>query len=108
MKFTELDRDAPVSKKGTKKPIEGIRKTVVDNDRNFRIGTYEGHKRVAVYRNAIKVAVVQVEEDLSDEQILRDIKSEILAGTFDRQITEVYQKLYRARQNRKKAKKEEE
>ena len=107
MKFEKLERDAPISKRGIKKTIEGIRESVVKNKNNIRISQYENNKRVGIYRSGIKVAVVEIKESLSDDKIFEGMKEEILKGTFDHEIRDVYREMYQQRVEKRKAKEEE-
>ena len=107
MKFKVLDREASVSLRGRKRTIEEIRQTVAQRDRNFKISKYEDKYRVAIYRNGIKVAVVEIEEEgITEDEILNNIKEEILKGTFDEQLTKVYRQVLEERK-KKREKKEE-
>ena len=64
---------------------------------------YRGKIRAAIYRNGVKVAVVEFEGEISEEEVVKKLKEEVLKGTFDRQLTEVYRKVMEERKARRKA-----
>jgi len=108
MEFKILDRNEPISERGRKRTIEQIRQTVASRDRNFRVSRYQGKVRAAIYRNGVKVAVVEFEGEVSEEEVVEKLKEEVLKGTFDRQLTEVYRKVMEERKARKKAREKAE
>jgi hypothetical protein len=102
MEYKVLDRDASISLRGKKKTVEEIRETVARNERNIRIGTYYGKRRAGIYRNGIKVVVLEIEDKtLAPERIREELKQEILNGMFDEQLTILYGELLRERRKKK-------
>ena len=106
MGFKILDREEPISERGRRRTIEQIRETVAARDRNFRVSRYKGRIRAAIYRNGVKVAVVEFEEEMSEDEVVEKLKEEVLKGTFDRQLTEVYRKVMEERKARRRARAE--
>lgn len=100
VEFRILDRDEPISEKGRKRTIEEIRETVAGRDKNFKVSEYQGKVRVAIYRNGVKVAVVEFEGDVDEKEAVKRLKEEVLKGTFDRQLTEVYRKVMEERKRK--------
>jgi len=105
MEFKEIARESPISKRGRSRDIEDIRELVAKNEKGIKIAEYGNVKRVSIYRNTIKVAVVEVGKDLSDKYIREEIKKEILKGTFDKAITVTYTEIYGARAKQRREKK---
>jgi hypothetical protein len=92
MRLIHLDREARIR---TPMPIEMVRRSVVEQPGSIKLGTYYNKKRAAIYRGHVKVATVEMhfdaDENLSDVQIREVLKTQILRGTFDKELTEVYQ-----------------
>lgn len=89
------------------KPIQNIREAVVSNNNSIHVRWYKGALRAAIYRNAVKVGVIEVtDNDLTEEQVREEIKKEILGGAFDNELTDIYNRKVRERYHRLKAKKE--
>jgi hypothetical protein len=89
-----LDRNAPISDTG-RMPIEVVRKKVIQNPKNIVIGAVAGKKRIGLYRNTYKLITIEIENgnNLSDSQIREFVGKKILAGEFDIELTETYNKL---------------
>ncbi len=89
-----LDRNAPISDTG-RMSIEAVRKGVIQNPKNIVIGTVAGKKRIGLYRNTYKLITIEIENgnNLSDSQIREFVERKTLAGEFDRELTETYNKL---------------
>jgi hypothetical protein len=90
-----LDRTAPISDTGRVIPIEDVRKKVIQNPKNIVVGSFNGGKRVSVYRNTYRVATLAIKngEDSTNEQIREFVKRKIMNGDFDKEITQVYAQL---------------
>ena len=90
-----LDRTAPISDTGRVIPIEEVRKKVIQNPKNLVVGSFNGGKRVSVYRNTYRVATLAIKngEDSTNEQIREFVKQKIINGGFDKEITQVYAQL---------------
>lgn len=76
-------------------PIEEIRRNVAKNPKNIVIGIADGKRRIGLYRNTYRLDTIEFEngDHYTDEQIREFVKQKILAGEFDKEITEVYAKL---------------
>jgi hypothetical protein len=119
MEFKQLDRTEPISSKRcsifTPSPVEKVRTQIVrgtgGRQKSILIRTFKDKKRVSIYRGNTKVVALEIKEDLSDEEILKEIKREILSGRFDYEITEGFtliQKTIKYRGRLKKTQKAEE
>ena len=95
MGFKILDRGKNIEKR-PKKSIEEIRKDIVSDDNSIKVVNRGGMTYITIYRNFIKVAILEPDEilmQLSEDGIKDKIKDEVLKGTFDYQLIEEYKNI---------------
>ena len=107
MDFQKLGRDAPISENNRTKSTEEMREMVASNDKGIKISRYKDVWRVALYRNTIKVAAIQIDGDLAQEAVREGVKQEIRNGSFDKELTEEYAKIYQARKAKKRVREQQ-
>jgi len=99
MEYEKLPVKERVSESyGRPKSAEEARKIA-----RIKTGVFRGKKRVGIYRNGKKVAVLEIKDDVGDEEIQSVIKSEIAEGKFDRELVDVYRDTYRQQREKRRA-----
>ena len=87
------------------KTIEEIRKMVASNDRSIKVARYGKLWYAAIYRNAIKIAMVEIKNGVTEQQIREGLRNEILLGSFDSELINSHEELYRRKLENRKARK---
>jgi len=110
MNFRILDPEESISDRHKQKTIEEIRTAVASNDKNIKVSSYEGKTRASIYRNYVKVLVVEIsgqeeaqQEEYSPQEVRAYIKAQILAGAFDQQLTDGYREANRMNARKRRA-----
>ncbi len=99
--YKKVNRDIRLK---SAKTIEEIRKMVANNDRSIKVTRDIKVWYAALYRNGIKVAVVEVQNGMTEHQIREGIRSEVLLGSFDPELLGTHDELYRRKLEKRKAK----
>ena len=91
-----LDRSAPVSNARKSVSIEELREKVARSSRTILVGDFNGKKRIAIQRNTIRLVTFDIdnEKNLTDAQIRHWVRTKLLNGDFDHEITTLYNELY--------------
>ncbi len=102
IEYRKIDRDTRLK---STKIIEEIRKTVANNDRSVKVARYGKLWYAAVYRNGLKVALVEIQNSgITEKQIREALYSEILLGKFDEELMKTHEELYNKKLEKRKAK----
>jgi hypothetical protein len=96
LKLEFLDRSAPVSNARKSVSIEELREKVAQSSRTILVGDFNGKKRIAIQRNTIRLVTFEIvnEKGLTDDQIRHWVRTKLLNGDFDYEITTLYNELY--------------